>query len=58
MKVLMFKALAVLLRFVLDLFLAVMAPMGWVYQALKRLADWAEIGWLLAVAEAKIKAKP
>lgn len=56
MKVVMLKGLAVFLRFLLDLFLALMKPMTWVYLALKRLADWAELEYLLASVEQKIKA--
>lgn len=57
MRVVVFLVLAVCLRFLLDVVVAVSQPLRWVGRNLLRLSDWAEIEYLLAVVDQKMKAR-
>lgn len=55
MRALIYRALMGLAFCLGFLWLTVATPAEWVSRKLGELADWAEIRWLLAVTEAKLR---
>lgn len=55
MRTLIYRVLMGLAFFLGFLWLVVATPAEWVSRKLRELAGWAEIRWLLAVTEAKLR---